>query len=159
MVVSVMIHVRRATIEDAETILEWRNDPLAIEMSKTRKAVSLAEHLDWFARAIASPSHHIIIALENERPLGVVRFSRQEAEWLVSINLAPAERGRSLAARILKKSIAAAGVTQLAAEIKNTNVASIRLFEKCGFKLVGNDGQFQRWTLASPSDGTTLLNQ
>jgi RimJ/RimL family protein N-acetyltransferase len=121
------MNLRRATMEDALAVLEWRNDPQTCAASKSG-AVSLADHLTWFATA----KDRIWIAEQDGRRLGMVRID----VGLVSINVAPAERGNGYGTAILRAAIDQTG-GPLTAEIKADNPASIRLFERCGFRLAG----------------------
>lgn len=131
-------------MDDALDVLEWRNDRASIAASKTG-AVDQASHLDWFAKAIVSRDHDLFIATENGRKLGMIRFDKLHESWLVSINLAPAERRRGYGAKALQKAIAEVGTRRLLAEIKADNFASICIFERCGFRQVGAEEGFLRF--------------
>ena len=142
-----MIQIRRATIEDASDILEWRNDPDTVAMSKTPNVVGIESHMSWFEKAVIDPNRIIFVATEHDRRLGMVRFDKSNDGWLVSINLAPAERRKGYSLPFLMRCIAEVRPARLTAEIKKTNVPSIRIFERCGFRLIGEEGDFQHWVL------------
>lgn len=132
------MQLRRATPDDALDVLAWRNDPQTIAASKTG-AVDGAEHMAWFPKAIADERRALFIAEEGGRKVGMVRFDRGDDAWLVSINVAPAERGKRYGEAILRAGIHAIGAARLLAEIKSDNLASIRIFEHCGFRLSGSE--------------------
>jgi RimJ/RimL family protein N-acetyltransferase len=129
--------LRRATMDDALDVLAWRNDPDSIALSKSGRAIGVKEHLDWFGRNFENPDHPILVAVDDGRKLGMVRFDRAPDEWIVSINLAPAERDKGYGRRALSAGIAlhraAIGPCRLSAEIKDSNLKSLRLFEGLGF--------------------------
>jgi RimJ/RimL family protein N-acetyltransferase len=129
-------------MEDALAVLEWRNDPTSVAASKSGALVKTADHLPWFAKSIDDPDRDIFIATEGDRRIGMVRFDREDDAWLVSINLAPDERGKGYGDRVLLKAIAEVGRRHYLAEIKADNLASIRMFERCGFRQVGIGGEF-----------------
>jgi RimJ/RimL family protein N-acetyltransferase len=135
------MQLRRATMDDALDVLAWRNDPESIAASNTGRAVEVKEHLDWFGRNFESPDHLLLIAVDGGRKLGIVRFHRMPGEWLISINSAPSERGRGYGATMLAMAVQRlgdhVGAVNLLAEIKADNLASLRIFEKCGFHLIG----------------------
>jgi RimJ/RimL family protein N-acetyltransferase len=122
-------------MEDALAVLEWRNDPYAVALSKSGEAIDLDSHLTWFPKALANRDCRLFIAAEDGRRLGMVRFDRCGDAWTVSINLAPAERRKGYGQRMLSKAMADVGGRSLA-EIRSDNLASIRLFERCGFRCV-----------------------
>jgi RimJ/RimL family protein N-acetyltransferase len=143
-----IMELRRATIDDALDVLDWRNDPDAIAMSKTG-AVDRDDHLRWFPKAIEDQDRLVLIAMEAKRKLGMVRFDRCGGTWLASINLAPEERGKGYGQAALEGAIRllidCIGSCRISAEIRHDNLGSIRIFEKCGFRLIGRDGDWLHW--------------
>lgn len=79
----------------------------------------------------------------------MIRFDRSNGAWLVSINVAPSERGKGYAYPALDAAIrlltTTIGPCAISAEIRHDNLASIRIFEKCGFQLNGTEGDFLHW--------------
>lgn len=133
---------RRAESSDASDLLVWRNDPATIASSLTGAGVAAADHFAWIARVLASPDYILLMAEQAGEKLGMVRFDREDGgAWEVGINLAPSARGRGLAAGVLAGSIAAAFPDDrrpvLVAQVKRSNPASWRIFERCGFTLKG----------------------
>jgi RimJ/RimL family protein N-acetyltransferase len=135
------MEIRRATMDDALEVLEWRNDPQTVAVSKTG-AVSVTDHLAWFARSIDNPARDYFIAHADGRRIGMVRFDLSGDAWLVSINIAPDERGKGYGERVLRQAMAEVGSRRFVAEIKADNAASIRIFERCGFRQVGSADGF-----------------
>ena len=136
-------------MDDALDVLAWRNDPITVAMSKTPGLVDQQSHMAWFAKAVLDQYRLILIALQAEEKLGMVRFDRTGDAWLVSINLAPAVRGKGLSTEILEQAIALFGGThgthRLLAAIKEDNVASLKLFERCGFRKVNQAAGFRSY--------------
>jgi RimJ/RimL family protein N-acetyltransferase len=127
--------LRRANAEDALDVLGWRNDPLARAMSRTQDLVEKAGHLAWFNKAISDPRHTVLIGELDGQKIGMVRFDHGE-ETEISININPTFRGRGLSHKLL--SAALDGVHEpITADIKEENLASLRLFERAGFVFEG----------------------
>ena len=81
--------------------------------------------------------------------MGMVRFDVFDGgRWLVGIHVAPERRGqgwgRALLSAGLERMAARQGATRFAAEIKEDNTASQRLFTACGFGRARGD---LVWTL------------
>ena len=151
-----MITVREATLDDSNDVLVWRNDPLAIKMSINRSSVSGEEHAKWFLETLNSDRCVHIIGEVNDadtgrRKIGVCRFDREASnQWRVSINLNPAFRGQGLSETFLSQSIALLKnriqperVTLLA-EVRETNVSSVTIFERNGFESVAESAGVRR---------------
>lgn len=143
-----MITVRHATLDDSSDVLIWRNDPLAITMSINEISVSDKEHAKWFPQTLDSDQCvHLLGEVTDVdggiRKIGVCRFDREaETRWRISINLNPTFRGQGLSKPFLGQSIAfwedntkPQRVT-LVAEVRETNVASFKIFERNGFESV-----------------------
>ncbi len=127
--------VRAATEADAHLLLAWRNDEQTRAWSRG-DAVEPAEHRAWLARVLADPDRRLLVAEQENRPVGTVRFDRATGtEWEVSVTVAPSHRGRGLAALILAAGEATlgGGVTVFA-NVHRDNAASLALFRRAGYR-------------------------
>ncbi|MGK5595063.1 MAG: GNAT family N-acetyltransferase [Parachlamydiaceae bacterium] len=130
---------------DALEVMESRNDPLSLKMSfsYTRKKTIeefFSQYLkDYFSLADL-PS--VFVRYQNQR-VAVLRFDPTEntdtknAE--ISINIAPQWRYQGLGSPILEKALAFAsqqGYEALYARVKEGNSASLKIFDRSGFKRV-----------------------
>lgn len=117
--------LRKATTEDSDFLLELKNDPVMRKFAVvTHKKIKKADHEKWLAKNLHTFS---IVMVDGER-MGMFRVTDDKE---VSINLAPAARGKGLGAKVLKR--CPKGVW---AKIVNGNVPSMRLFLNHGFKIV-----------------------
>lgn len=149
MIVGPELSVRQASWEDVNDLFEWRNDPVTQSMSLTKGSVERADHERWLRMVLADPSRLLLIieaGAKSDR-LGVVRFDVSGDEALVSLNLNPAYRGRGLAARLLGAAETFAlgffterEVLRIRAEIMPENEASIRTFERAGYRKSSSSG-------------------
>ena len=143
-----MITVRQATLDDSFDVLIWRNDSLAIEMSINQASVSEDEHAKWFPKTLNSDQCvHLLGELTGTdtslRKFGVCRFDREaDNRWRVSINLNPAFRGQGLSEMFLGQSInfwrdqIQPDRVALLAEVREKNLASVKIFKRNGFESV-----------------------
>lgn len=151
--------LRPATMDDAETVWQWR-ETLPATTFRTGRNSPLPEHLAWFGRAIAAPAHPLFMA-QDTLPIGHLRLDLgQEGAATVSLLLEPAQRGAGLAPRLLALIADKArqmGLTTLRAEVHQTNAPSLAAFHAAGFSPEGaNDGflnfrlDLRRLTLSAP---------
>jgi RimJ/RimL family protein N-acetyltransferase len=137
--------VRRATLLDGPLLLTWRNDPDTRAASISTDAVSPETHAAWLEDSLENTRRFLLIAELADEPVGMVRFDALDVPdtWMVSINLAVGARGRGLAAPVLQVGWdwleAAVRLEEVTATIRVTNTASIRAFERAGYRLVATE--------------------
>lgn len=130
--------LRRATPDDAERLLAWRNDERTRQFSFSPDPVALGDHLAWLERRLAAPDTRLWIAEVDGEPVGQVRAERRPAGTAeLHIAVAPHARGRGLAAPMLAAASTAAaeelGVRRVVGLVMGANAASRRAFERAGF--------------------------
>ena len=132
------IKVRKATLEDCDSVLEWRNDPVARELSRSKDVIASDNHRTWFLKAIESSSILILVGEVQGVRIGFVKFeyscNRRHAE--ISICLKPSERGHGYGLQLLKMSVesyTADYQVELVATIACRNLASRKIFRSAGF--------------------------
>src|SRR5436190_10011523 len=93
-----------ATSADSRDLFEWRNEPRTRSVSKNREPIDWETHAAWFAAALVSSERTIHIGFCGSRKIGWVRFDRlrdSDEKFLVSMLIAPEERGRGLGEALL----------------------------------------------------------
>ena len=127
--------IRRAGPQDMRAVFELSNDPVVRANSIHREPIAWETHAAWFNRAIADPD--VVFFVAETEPggdfVGQIRFNRRADQWLVSISIASAYRGRGLAKALLLDAMSRVPQETLVAEIAESNTASIRLFASVGF--------------------------
>jgi UDP-2,4-diacetamido-2,4,6-trideoxy-beta-L-altropyranose hydrolase len=133
------LHLRCATMKDAEALWLWRNDPIAGAQSRHTEPIGWDSHVSWLLSALSSEARKIMVAEEDGAPVGVVAVRALDASASeISINVAPERRGRGAGQTMLRKFCADLQGQDLHATVRAGNAASRRLFESCGFKLAGD---------------------
>ncbi len=142
------LKVRKARPEDATAIWHWRNDGDASRYFLNTNPVPLEDHLDWFARALTDANRLLLVVQNGPDALGHIRFDRAESvsnHAEISICMNPEFRGAGFGTPSLHATMDFArdtGFSSFSAQAHADNPASIRVFLKAGFHLVGRSGDF-----------------
>lgn len=136
---------READKNDCEDIFNWRNDETTRSMSLSSEFLDYKNHKAWFNKTLNNP-REICLFFEDRLinlKVGIVRFQLYEdmKSGLISINLSPESRGKNYAKSCLFNAINFLKLNfksckELDAEIKYTNIPSLRTFEGMNFKSI-----------------------
>jgi len=137
------LRLRRATGADCQLLWEWCNDAEVRARSFDSDPITFAEHRRWLARKLADPRCIFFIALNRSNvPIGQVRYDLDDESAVVSVSVDSRIRGHGLGAEIIRRSaekiFSQTEVHTLNAFIKQGNEASVRAFEKSGYRAVGS---------------------
>lgn len=143
------ISVRPATLADGPAVHVWRLAGGAARYYRAGQVASLDGHMAWFARALADPSRLLLMIGFGDMAIAHIRFDRTDEEMAdIGICVDPLWRGGHIGRAALEAAIGAArdaGIRRIHAEIHPENRASIRAFERAGFRPVPGDGTFLRY--------------
>jgi len=118
--------IRPATLEDAQRLFEWRNDPLTRSMFRNREIVEWPDHLAWLRARLAREEPNLFVAEVDGVAVGTFRVDDHE----VSYTVAPEARGQGHGYVMIRKAREMFG--PLLAEIYERNTASIKVAERAG---------------------------
>ena len=127
------IKLRPATLQDADLLFAWRNDPETRDASHNSESVRTDEHLAWLESTLNNERRKLFIAEEDDSPVGTVRADFVDGEHELSWTVAPSARGRGVAKRMVSL-LAGQILTPIRAEVKPGNKASARIAEYAGLK-------------------------
>ena len=131
--------IRQAAACDAELLFKWLNSPDSLAGKLlTSEPVKWVSHKRWFEDRLDSLNVHIWIIEENGTAIGQVRFEFSDGAYLVDIFLISEARKKGHATKAMQKCIACLqgfvkSATMLRADVKSSNLSSIKLFEDLGF--------------------------
>jgi RimJ/RimL family protein N-acetyltransferase len=132
------ITLRPAVMEDAKTLLEWRNDASTRSSSHNSGLVKMDEHVAWLSATLNNPNRKLFVAEEKGQSIGTVRADLSEGVNELSWTVAPSFRGRGLAKTMV--SILANRIDgPIRAEVKENNIASIKVAEFAGMTIERNE--------------------
>ena len=132
------MNLRKAEKNDWEILYDWRNDELTRINSVNTFPITIEEHKKWFFNSLNNNSRAIYIVEENEKPIGTVRKDYIDNKIFISWTIAPTERGKGHAKRMVKMFVEMLN-GELYAYIKENNIASVKVAENVGFKKVEID--------------------
>lgn len=132
------IEFRKAVKDDCRLVFNLSNDPLTRENSFNSEIIEWENHKKWFNKKLKSPETVIYIFTIETSPIGIVRFET-ETETIVGVTVAPGYRGKGYASLIIEiacNDFWKSCNHEIYAYIKESNITSIKAFEKAGFKLL-----------------------
>lgn len=135
--------LRAMLSSDSETVLRWRNDPETRRNSINTAEVSPDEHARWFAKVLADQPRRNFMADIDGISIGVVRldWSEDSESCDLSFVVAPEYRGRGYGFAIVEHAVQGMQNVRVCAEVKMSNVASRRIFERLGFRIIDSQGE------------------
>ena len=139
------MQIRHVIQSDSLDLFSWRNDKLSREMFRNSSIITIEEHSNWFEEVRKNKRKHIFIGLDDKNnKIGVCRFdiddNMRAAE--VSLNLNPCFRGKGLSRDLLEISLLkfrSSFKKEIIANVKPSNIPSLKVFEKCNFYFMKNN--------------------
>jgi len=128
-----MMRLRPATANDAELLFEWRNDPDTRKSSIRTDKVKKAEHASWLSRVLDSRDRELLIAEEQEVPVGTIRTDLSDGIYQLSWTVAPNARGRGLGKEMVAM-IARKITAPIRAQVRSDNISSIVIAKSAGME-------------------------
>ncbi|SDO49447.1 GNAT family N-acetyltransferase [Alkalicoccus daliensis] len=130
--------IKEASPEDAEIIQYLMRQAFQVYNHENPPSGALKETIEEITMALIN-GHRALIAYENQKPVGVVRFSAEEEGWYFSrLSVLPEKQGRGIAKQLVDR------LEQLALEEENTYLyckvrksaqKNIALYETWGYEL------------------------
>lgn len=131
------LRFRAATLDDAQTLLDWRNDPQTRQASHSAGVVAAKDHQAWLQRCLADPQRRLWVACQHNQAVGTVRAepSADGTATLLSWTVNPARRGTGVG-RAMVELATQQLAGRLLAEVKEGNMASQRIALAAGLQQV-----------------------
>lgn len=137
------IKVRPAQFKDAQKIWEMRNEPASLAVAANPDTIPLAQHITWFNNKYFSDENNVCFVAELDREVvGYCRFDldKNKSGYLNSIAIASSMHGKGIGTLLLKQSIEQLDTPlPILAEVRKFNTASIKMFERVGFKKISEN--------------------
>ncbi len=138
-----LLIARPALPEDVETYFRWVNDTEVRKNALQSEPITWKIHQGWFTDRLAEPTSLLLLFSVLNQPCGQVRFDSGGHSAFIDISLDQEFRGRGFGSRMLylaeeQLRLRKPGITQVIAWVKINNTASVRLFEKSGYKKTNN---------------------
>ena len=139
------LSIREAVSTDSDFLRKSRNHITVRQVSRNTNVIDADSHHQWFQSVLSNDDRVILLGLQEDQVMGVVRFDIKEAEAEVSIYISPEisehKKPYGLGSEVL---IAAEhwlrserpSVTRISAQVLAENMPSHRLFVKNGYHRV-----------------------
>jgi len=132
------ITLRPAAPEDCQAMYAWRNHPETRHYAFDSREIDWPTHLAWYEKVLSDPDRMLLIAVEQGREIGVLRYDIDSPRALVSIYLVPGMAGQGRGKQILMQGERwlcrqRRDVRVVEAEIHADNSASKAVFYAAGF--------------------------
>lgn len=138
------MEIRRLSFEDLPTRVEWMNNPLVYSSMHFEVPILLDKTIKWYERNLTDDNRFDITVLEDGEIAafgGFTSINREvgKAETYLFANPAMLHKGIGTRAKKLmcQFGFEKLGLNKLFFITNEDNYASIRVNEKCGFKLEG----------------------
>lgn len=131
-----LMKIREATENDTKLIFNWSNDPLVRAQSFYSNIIEFENHKNWFKEKLQNDNSLLLINNFDGNNIGLVRFELENDKCKVGILIDEKYRGKGFSSLMLinsSKYYFNKFSTPIFADIKESNTASIRSFEKAGY--------------------------
>jgi UDP-2,4-diacetamido-2,4,6-trideoxy-beta-L-altropyranose hydrolase len=122
---------------DSSLIFSWANDPVTRKNSFHSDEITQEKHDQWFKKKMADTNVSQELFFLEQEPVGMVRIEKVKKEYVVSLNVAPGQRGKGYGTQILRmasvKFFSVHPDEILHAFIKKENDISQKVFSAAGF--------------------------
>jgi UDP-2,4-diacetamido-2,4,6-trideoxy-beta-L-altropyranose hydrolase len=142
-------YIRKANQVDVDVTFSWANHPETRKHSFSKDKIEWDSHCNWFVNKINSGNCIYLILEKESVPLGSIRFDLKEGDALISYLIAPENHGQGFGTILLKKGLQylekhqeSKNLKTVTGIVQEANTASIKTFERFGFRGVKENGNF-----------------
>lgn len=124
--------IRKLNKEDLELLFDWANDETVRESAFNSEPIDFNVHKKWFFSKLNNYNSKIFILEINQTPVAQIRFDLYENSnfWTIDYSVAKDYRGQNLGRLVLYKGIEMMANRPIKAEVKTTNIPSLKCFRK-----------------------------
>lgn len=129
------VFLRNANIEDAQILLEWKNDPITIDSAFINKFVDYKTHIQWFENKLLDRNCFMYILMDGIECVGQLRIDKVGDIGEIDYTIAPNKRKMGYGSIIIKlaEEIALNNIKVLMGLVKDTNKPSKKCFKNNKF--------------------------
>jgi len=133
------MQIRKARFSDCKLYWNWANDPTVRANAFETQPIPWQTHIAWFKEKLDDHNSTLLL-LENEsEPIGQIRFDHTTDGYFIDFSISTTYRNRGLGILLVSSGINHFKFTQQITfwgEVKQSNKASTKIFEKLGFEKV-----------------------
>ncbi|WP_425448040.1 GNAT family N-acetyltransferase [Dethiothermospora halolimnae] len=133
-----------ANKKHCDLLFQWVNNDLVRKNSFNTKNIEYKDHKNWFVSKILSKYCHIYILYLKDIAIGQVRIDIKDKKGIIDYSIDEKYRGNNYGVvllNLLKGKVSREGIdiNMLLGSVKKQNIASQKVFEKCGYSKVIKD--------------------
>lgn len=133
------LHLKKAALRDVDLLFEWANDDMVRKNAFNTEKILYENHKKWFSKIMADESVYQYILYEDDLPVGQIRLNVEDKAAVIAYSICAQKRGKGYGEELLRlvgehvKTDGIANVAKLIGQVKYENLASSKVFERCGF--------------------------
>lgn len=126
--------MRKAEMEDMMLYFDWANDETTRQNAIHISQISLEGHRSWFTKKIHDKDSKLFVFSTEENDIGQLRLDRDGNDWIISYTVDRRFRGKGWGRIMVQKILRDFSYLPMKALVKEGNIPSVRIFERCGFR-------------------------
>lgn len=136
------LRLKAVSADDCKLIWQWANAPDVRARSFSSQPIPWDEHVQWFKAKQKALDCRFYLAIDpHDIPLGVIRFDLHQDNATVSVTIDSQFRAQGYGNQLINlastKLFRTSNVAYIYAYIRPDNQASLRAFQKAGFRELG----------------------
>lgn len=145
--------LREVTGKDIDLLFQWANDPVTRQNAFHTEQIPYETHRAWFVKMLADRDvqKYILCSTSNTgevQNIGQIRLAIEEGEALIDYSIDSEKRGQGFGSRMIlmaeeKLRETRTDVNVCKGQVKLENIASARVFEKCGYDMDEKEQYFE----------------
>jgi UDP-2,4-diacetamido-2,4,6-trideoxy-beta-L-altropyranose hydrolase len=139
----------KADFNHLDATFRWATDPRVRMFSPNRHQINLEEHTTWFLRSISDPNCFYYLAQLGDNLIGSVRYNVEGEEAIISYLVDPMYSNQGIGMLLLNLGLdklkydSLVGLKKVSGYVLPQNVASMKSFERLGYKLSHDRDMFK----------------
>jgi len=129
--------LRLIVLSDSDILYKWVNDPVTREASFNTHTIEREEHDSYIESIIESKTESQFMFELNGECVGTIKESINQTDIEITYAIAPDFRGKRIASLMMNCYLQSRKGVFLC-RIKEKNIPSIKMVERCGFTLTDN---------------------
>ena len=130
------VQLRAVVADDLPVFFEQQLDPEATQMADFPSRDRDAFMTHWTTKVLGNPTGSVRTILDDTHVAGNIVCWEQDGRWLIGYWLGKEYWGKGIATQALAEFLKVVKARPLYAYVAKHNLASQRVLEKCGFKMV-----------------------
>ena len=133
--------LRKVNSSDCKVLLDWRNDDTTRKNSFNDELISIDTHKKYIEDTLTNPNRNLFIMEYNNVPVGTIREDKLgKNEFQLSYTIGPKYRDKKIGQTMISKYLIRRNGS-FWCEVQESNVPSIKMIEKLGFKCLKTENR------------------